>query len=250
MTLGMVKNLTTLPMERFEQHIIQIKWQIAEYIGIFLYGSQNYGLDYESSDVDTIVLIRAADRPKQILTFESGKAKVYTLKYFLHRLALGDLECYEILYTQYNSLNPIYENEWSKFVANVSLSLCNPRLQHSLRKKLSEHLNQVLWLQTNPDNAYYNKKRLYWAMRVMEQLERMDVEPFPQTLLYRGDGEYDLLKIKTITNHLSPKQLNDIYKRLRQALTTSREYVTYPTEEELQVFSWFYQAITTKETFL
>lgn len=232
-------------MEQFKQ---QIEQQVAEYIGIFLYGSQNYGLDYEGSDVDTIVLVRAADRPKQILTFDFGKAKVYTLKYFLHRLELGDLECYEILYTQYCCLNPLYQDIWSKFVKDVSASVCGPRLQYSLKKKLDEHLSHLLWLQTARDNAYYNKKRLYWAMRVAEQLERIENEPFKETLLYKGNNEFNILKIKTVVNYLTPRQLNIIYKQLTTILYAPREYITQPTEAEKQCFSKFYHSIMSTET--
>ena len=38
------------------------------FIGVFLYGSQNYELNHEGSDIDSIVLIGNYDKPKQDLT--------------------------------------------------------------------------------------------------------------------------------------------------------------------------------------
>jgi hypothetical protein len=86
------------------------------FIGDFTYGSQNYGLDYEKSDQDTITLVREAEKPRQEIITSVGKTKIYTLKYFISRLKKGDLECYEILFTKFRNVNPIYENIFDNFV--------------------------------------------------------------------------------------------------------------------------------------
>jgi hypothetical protein len=167
------------------------------FIGIFLYGSQNYGLDYEGSDIDSILIVKSADRPKQELTVSTGKVKIYTLKYFIYRLKQGDLECYEILYTKYRILSSVYEKPFIKFIKEFSDCINYERVKRSLAIKLDEHLCHVLWLLTNPEKANYNKKRLYWAIRVCNQLQRIiEGEDYKSSLVYRPLYDCNLMDIK------------------------------------------------------
>ena len=217
----------------------------ANFIGIFLYGSQNYHLDCDNSDVDTILLIRAADKPKQEISMLIGKVKIYTLKYFIYRLKQGDLECYEILYTKYNILNPTYANLLESFVKEFTNCLNYELIKCSLYKKLDEHLSHVLWMLTNKEKARYNKKRLYWAMRVCNQLERINNgECFESSLIY--DNSYDLRSIKTITNHLSLKDFSNIYRCLTDYMVAAPRFSVQVTEEEERCLSDFYTNLNTK----
>lgn len=214
------------------------------FIGTFLYGSQNYGLDYEGSDIDTITIILESEKAKQELTLKNGKAKIYTLKYFLYRLKQGDLECYEIMYTKHNIINSIYANEFSRFVQEFSKCMNYERIKNSLYKKLDEHLSHVLWVLYNPEKARYNKKRLYWALRVQNQLQRIsDGEDFKSSLVYNQTLDYDLRKIKTITNHLSIKDFNIIYKDLIKSLNSLPRFSKDVLDIEEKCLSNFYANI-------
>lgn len=216
-----------------------------DFIGNFLYGSQNYQLDYEGSDIDTILIVRAADKPKQEMMTSIGKTKIYTLKYFLHRLQLGDLECYEILYTKHKILNPMYADYFVRFVQEFSNCMSYERIKLALCKKLNEHLCHVLWILSNPEKARYNKKRLYWAIRVCNQLQRINEgEDFESSLLYRSSWDCDLIKIKTITNYLSLKEFNEIYKYLVNFLRSLPHYDKDVSDEEEACISAFYRDVT------
>lgn len=216
------------------------------FIGIFLYGSQNYQLDTEESDVDTIMLVHTADKAKQEIDVECGKLKVYTLRYFISRLKKGDMECYEILYTKYRLLNPIYESAFLYFVDRFTECMNYDRIKRSLWLKLDEHLCHVLWIIRNEDNSRYNKKRLYWAMRVANQLGRItDGESFESSLVYESDDDYDMVKIKTITNYLSLREFNDIYRELNQYLLRQFRYTSEVTSEEEVCLGEFYDSMTT-----
>ena len=185
------------------------------FIGCFLYGSQNYQLDNESSDIDTILLIRNHIRTHQEMAAGDGKIKIYTLPHFLQRLRRGDLECYEILYTQYRIINPIYEELFNTFVAEFSQCMNYERIKNALSQKLNEHIAHILWMSVNPDKAKYNKKRLYWAIRVYTQLQQIEAGmDFKTSLIYTPIIPYDLRSIKTVTNYLSLKDFNEIYRNL------------------------------------
>lgn len=204
------------------------------FIGIFLYGSQNYHLGCDSSDTDAIMLIREAKKPKQEVFLSNGLVKVYTIKYFLYRLKQGDLECYEILYTAHRFINSLYEESFNRFVKNFSEHLNYDSIKAALLAKLIEHLDSVFWIPCNTDNSKYNKKRLYWAIRVCNQVQRIiEGESFKSSLVYKPTLDCDLLKIKTITNYLSLKELNQIYKYLvdyAKALPRFEKHVTQGEE--------------------
>lgn len=191
------------------------------FIGVFLYGSQNYSLNNEQSDSDAIMLIQEADRQHQEFTTALGKVKIYTLQYFLHRLKIGDLECYEILYTKYRIVNPKYSDTFQKFIISFSQSMNYERIKCSLVKKLNEHLLTLFWTGVSPNNERYNKKRLYWAIRVYNQLNRIEQgEDFQSSLIYRSDEIDDLMQIKSIPNYLSISRFNEIYKKLISFITS------------------------------
>ena len=63
-------------------------------------------------------------------------------------------------------LNPKYKEHIKNFTKEFSKNINYNRIKYSLYKKLDEHLSHVLWMMKNPEKPRYNKKRLYWAMRV------------------------------------------------------------------------------------
>ena len=210
-------------------------------IGSFLYGSQNYGLAHEDSDVDTILLVLSSDVPRQELTADTGKMKIYTLKYFINRLKSGDMECYEILYTRHRTINPVYEKFFDKFVAEFSECMSYDRIKCSLRNKLDEHLRHVFWLIRNDDGGRYSKKRLYWAIRVHNQLDRIvHGESFESSLKYDFSCEYNLIKIKTVPDYLSIRDVNIIYKYLVDYTQSFPRYSKDISGEEEECLSDFY----------
>ena len=213
-------------------------------VGIFLYGSQNYGLSSDSSDIDSIVLVKTLEKPKYEFVEAAGKIKVYTLKYFLYRLKLGDLECYEILYTKYKILNASSAAVWNSFVQEFSSCMNYDRIRQSLRDKVLEHLNHVLWIVNNKEKARYNKKRLYWCIRVCDQLARINAgESFEDSLMYKQSAGHELLKIKTINNYLSIMDFNKIYKDLVDFSRTLPRYSGIVSIEEDLCILKFYAKI-------
>lgn len=186
----------------------------SNFIGAFLYGSQNYGLDTEESDKDIIILIKNNDKSHRQIKKSSGVIKIYTLQYFLSQLSKGDMECYEILYTKYRIINKKYENTFDNFVNEFTKVLNMDRIKWALGKKLFEHLSNISWIPFNRDDSKYHKKRAYWSYRVYDQLIRIiDNEPLRDTFVYNVSKRETLIKIKTITNYLSSKELKgDIQK--------------------------------------
>lgn len=211
------------------------------FIGMFLYGSQNYGLAYEDSDIDAIVLVRKSDKQKKELRVQDGVVKIYTLKYYLYLLKKGDMECYEILYTKHCFINPTYAAPIAKFIANFTDALNVDRLKRALYIKLDEHFSNIMWIKFNRGNARYNKKRLYWALRVKNQLSRLiDGEELETSFIYDTKDRENLMQIKTIENFLSLKELGQKVRDLREFLQARAPYSSKVSDKEERCLSEFY----------
>ncbi len=90
-------------------------------VGVFLYGSQNYNMSDEQSDVDTKVLVVpsladvvCARRP---VTFEhhcdNGEhINFVDVREFVHQILKQNPNTLELLFTEYYVLNPVFKGVW------------------------------------------------------------------------------------------------------------------------------------------
>ena len=134
MTMALL-SLASILIMRFTDNLENILCIISEkielganLIGIFLYGSQNYNLDTQDSDIDVIALVHENQYSHQTIQTLKGDIKIYTLKYFLYRLKKVDLECLEILFTPYCYINPLYELCFIQFSSGIEAILAPARI--------------------------------------------------------------------------------------------------------------------------
>lgn len=92
-----------------------------------LQGSQNYGLDYEGSDVDTKLIVTPSledicrARPMVSTTFIRNNDEHIDFKdirLYTECFRKQNLNFLEILFTNYCFTNPSYEDSWKKLVSN------------------------------------------------------------------------------------------------------------------------------------
>ncbi len=96
-------------------------------VGVFLQGSQNYGLDYEGSDVDTklIVVPNFKDiclNRKPVSTTHVRENNEHTdwkdIRLYIETFRKQNLNFLEILFTDYCLINPLYKDQWMRLVEN------------------------------------------------------------------------------------------------------------------------------------
>lgn len=116
-------------MARFMEHYYEAEtlFDKDNIVGLFLQGSQNYGLDYEHSDVDTKLILTPS--LQDIIMNNSPVSTTYVRKNDEH-IDLKDIRLYiqtfrkqninfvEILFTDYFVINPRYEPWWNLLVAH------------------------------------------------------------------------------------------------------------------------------------
>ena len=128
MTVVSPKDLRAgLIMKRVQDHYNEALQYFPEeqIVGVFLQGSQNYGLDYEGSDVDTklIIVPKFADiclNRKPISTTHVRENNEHTdwkdIRLYMETFRKQNLNFLEILFTPYYIINPMYRDEWMRLV--------------------------------------------------------------------------------------------------------------------------------------
>ena len=96
-------------------------------VGVFLQGSQNYGLDYEGSDIDTkcIVLPTLEDlifNRKPVSTTHvlpnEEHLDLKDVRLYFQTFRKQNLNFMEILFTKYKIVNSTYEPMWNRLIEN------------------------------------------------------------------------------------------------------------------------------------
>ncbi len=94
-------------------------------VGCFLQGSQNYGLDYEGSDVDTkLIVLPSFDdialNRKAVSTTHVRANEEHTdwkdIRLYMETFRKQNLNFLEILFTPYCITNPLYREQWMRLV--------------------------------------------------------------------------------------------------------------------------------------
>jgi hypothetical protein len=195
----------------------QLKIQDSAFVGLFLYGSQNYGLNTDSSDCDYICVLADYEMSYNTLMYQNGVVKVYNLRWFLNKLKQGDLECLECLYSDHQEINSNYSKTLKTLVNILNKSINIDCIKASLSNKLAEHLTVL-----RESDTKYSKKRLYWAVRVADQLTRVAAgESFKDSLKYKSDNLDELLKIKTIDDYITTESFLTMRSELEKILVAN-----------------------------
>lgn len=140
-------------------------------VGLFLQGSQNYGLDYEGSDIDTkliltptledIIFNRKPVSTTHVLENEEH-LDAKDIRLYIQTFRKQNLNFLEILFTEFKIVNPQYEKMWNVLV---------------------EHREEI---------ARYNEFQAIKSMKgiAMEKYHAMK-HPYPSKLALIEDYGYD-----------------------------------------------------------
>ena len=156
-------------------------------VGVFLQGSQNYGLDYEGSDIDTkcIVLPTLEDlifNRKPVSTTHvlpnEEHLDLKDVRLYFQTFRKQNLNFMEILFTKYKIVNPTYEPMWNRLIENnEQIARYNPvgavktmkgialEKYHAMEHKYPSKIDII-------ERLGYDPKQLHHLLRVEEYLER------------------------------------------------------------------------------
>lgn len=156
-------------------------------IGIFLQGSQNYGLDTQSSDIDTKLIIAPTFKEitfnkKPVSTTHVRANNEHTdfkdIRLYIETFRKQNLNFLEILFTPYKILNSVYEEQWNRLVkAREAIAHMNPyRSVQSMRGIALEKYHAMEHPYPSKIDIInehgYDPKQLHHLLRVEDYLER------------------------------------------------------------------------------
>ena len=193
-------------------------------IGIFCQGSQNYGLDYEGSDIDTkcflvptledIIFNKKPISTTHIRTNEEH-IDFKDIRLFLTTVRKQNLNFMEILFTKYKIVNPTYELMWNRLIENnEQIARYNPvgavktmkgiamEKYHAMEHRYPSKIELI-------DSIGYDPKQLHHLLRVEEYLYRYLSGENYADCLYSRMGDF-LQSIKNTKNLVY--QLNEARK--------------------------------------
>lgn len=190
-------------------------------VGVFLQGSQNYGLDYEGSDIDTkcIVLPTLEDlifNRKPVSTTHvlpnEEHLDLKDVRLYFQTFRKQNLNFMEILFTKYKIVNPIYEQYWNRLIENnEQIARYNPvgavktmkgialEKYHAMEHKYPSKVDLI-------NSIGYDPKQLHHLFRVEEYLSRYIKGEKYADCLISEQGEY-LREVKSLVNGIPYYQL-------------------------------------------
>ena len=116
-------------MKRLQEHYNEALEHFPEdrIVGIFLQGSQNYGLDYEGSDIDTKLIVVPSledivlnKKPVSTTHVRANDEHIdfKDVRLYMETFRKQNLNFLEILFTPFKIVNPMYADEWERLVEN------------------------------------------------------------------------------------------------------------------------------------
>lgn len=203
-----------------------------EFFGAFLYGSQNYNLDTEDSDIDLVILYIPAIEKLINLTPPLSKEEVLIptieknvlkdIRLFTKELLKGSPNALEILYTDNFLINSVYLSLWEELKDNIK-----GFLQRKMNSFLIAEFGIIYNVLKNANAEIFSPKQAkrVWhsAYTICNTLTFKDYNPYV----------YDNLRedfLKSLESFNSKKHLE------------SSKMLYYKTKEEVEKFlkSWGY----------
>lgn len=202
-------------MAQVERHYREALMRYPEHriIGVFLQGSQNYGLDYEGSDIDTKCILapswedlcfnRKAVSTTHVLDNEEH-LDAKDIRLYMQCFRKQNLNFVEILFTPYKIINPMYASFWNELVENNELiARYDPVGAVKTMKGIAmekfhamkhEYPSKVELIK----KFGYDPKQLHHLLRVDEYLGRyIDGEQYADCLISQmGDYLHNVKRIK------------------------------------------------------
>ena len=234
-------------MTRLAEHYEEAKEYFDEsrIVGIFIQGSQNYGLDYEGSDIDTKLIVVPTfediafnKKPHSTTHVRANNEHIdfKDIRLYVETFRKQNLNFLEILFTPYKIVNPQYAEFWQKLVdarediahydihrAIKSMKGIALEKYHAMEHRYPTKVDII-------DKYGYDSKQLHHLLRVEEYLAR-----------YIGGESYEscLTPNEVFALHLrAVKEHNDFYtlEKARELADFSISNIEMMCEHGLSIY--------------
>lgn len=228
-------------MARLAEHYEEAKTLIDEsyIVGLFCQGSQNYGLDYEGSDIDTKLIIvptfeDIAFNKKPISTTyvrqNNEHIDLKDVRLYIETFRKQNLNFLEILFTPYKIVNPQYAKFWQKLI-DAREAIAHYDIHRSIKSMKGIALEKYHAMEHKYPSKIeiiekysYDSKQLHHLMRVENYLMRYIAgESYEACLIPDEETAEKLRKIKEDNEYLSLEQAKTLADLCINSINTQCE---------------------------
>lgn len=239
-------------MDRVKEHYNEALTYFPEdrIVGIFLQGSQNYGLATPQSDVDTKLIVTPTfkdiamnRKPVSTTHIRANEEHIdfKDIRLYIQTFRKQNLNFLEILYTDFAIVNPIYEKQWNRLVeSREAITHFNPyRSVQSMKGIALEKYHAMEHEYPSKIEVLkkygYDPKQLHHLVRVEDYLGRYINGESYESCLDPGSMKQELIEIKM--GKYSLADARSIADKAKAHVEEMAEYAysIYPNEEDPEV---------------
>lgn len=239
-------------MDRVKEHYNEALTYFPEdrIVGIFLQGSQNYGLATPQSDVDTKLIVTPTfkdiamnRKPVSTTHIRANEEHIdfKDIRLYIQTFRKQNLNFLEILYTDFAIVNPIYEKQWNRLVeSREAITHFNPyRSVQSMKGIALEKYHAMEHEYPSKIEVLkkygYDGKQLHHLVRVENYLGRYIAGESYESCLDPGPMKQELIEIKM--GKYSLADARSIADKAKAHVEEMAEYAysIYPNEEDPEV---------------
>ena len=181
-------------------YVYSLGYNPDQILGIFLYGSQNYGTSTKDSDIDAKVILIPSFKDlcckkewysKEIIQSNGEHIVIKDIRDYVANVKKQNINFIEILFTEYYILNEKYKYIWNKYFINYRETIARYDEQRAVTSILGQARHTLSQSHEGKDS-----KKLYNVMRLCDFLERYTNDvPYVQCL--KPLQREELLRIKS-----------------------------------------------------
>ena len=182
-------------MDAVKEHKAKVLENYAgdQVLGIFLYGSQNYGIDTEESDVDTKAIIVPTINDlclektvSRELHLDNGEhCEVKDIREMVKMIKKQNINFIEILYTNYCLINPKYNRIWREYFIKNREYISHMNERYTIMSTCGQAIHTLNQDKTN-GKKYANGLRLYYFL--ISYLDKMIPYEYCINMEYQEKG--------------------------------------------------------------
>lgn len=227
-------------------------------VGVFCAGSQNYGLDYEDSDMDSKLIVTPSLLDISINKKPTSSTHVKEngehidfkdIRLYFEIFHKQNLNFIEILFTPYKVINPLYEKEWNKLIENREyVAYMNPYRAVKAMMGIASNRYHMAYSPNSSKldliNKYgYDGKSISHIIRINDYLKKyINYMPYEECL--RPEGETKDLIMSYKKNIVSREKADyDAKYYLDNVLQMGRDFCSETKDKENAVTYKFLQDI-------
>lgn len=215
--------------------VLEEGYNESQILGVFLYGSQNYGTNISSSDVDTkCILIPTLEdlclrRPvsKEIHLENGEHCIVKDIRDIIANFRKQNVNFLEILYTSYFWLNPMYEKVWVDNLVNNREFISHYDMNKALQSICGQAIHTLKQNKTNGKKVS-NGLRLYWFLK-----EYLDGNDYNKCIYLDEDRRKILKDLKNKSEIKDIKQVDELIYNFENFKTLTINNICDKTPNEI-----------------